>query len=369
MRPPRVSDHWVFFVSTSFIPFARQNGIFPLCANPRLPDDALFFICESDHCFYQEDAEVREILDPTEHLPHITMNPLDYIASYMTPQSRQRFRSRMERFFLDLPEDRPYISECGTVPRQRPWGECRPGADKSHPAYSEKMWDKDEYEFVMPENMSQTNRELQYVRGQGKAAKDNISLADCTTELKDLLCTVNTAARAGRGGWIWLSFNSGNHWSTGASSKKRKTVPSTGGFMSALTTEAARYLLLRIREEKFQRHTGTWMLELLREYQTTVGACYVSPPIGHYLEHTSSWNNDKDTLPTHWRKPWVQEGTRVLNSDKDWERHVCHYDDKGSAVHLAEVVTDDETLLWITQADDSIPDCFLGPQWWHTGAA
>jgi hypothetical protein len=334
----------------------RRDVILPIVANEKLAGDTLFFVAEADFTFHQEDDDKRRSFFSEDHFRSVWEDRLEVMQENMTEESREEFLDFTKEFFND-PAGPDLLKG---VPRWRAWGNT---SKVGGPAPDDPRWSQKYYTFVQQEGdppRADGTRGVQYIRS--KQMPGASSSKTITQELHDLLCLVNAAARVGRGGWTWLSWNAA-HWSDAT---HRTTVPSTGGQLSAITTDAARWALARFREIHAQ-HTGTWMANVfLKEWQIQLGGSYASPPVGHYFEHLCSWDG-KRYLKTHWHQHWCQSGTRPMKPG-DVQRQICSWNDKGCCEPLVTVdVNRGDDLFWRTQTPPLLNGCWQGPLWFHLG--
>jgi hypothetical protein len=333
--------------------------LLPLMASEKLAGDTLWFVAEADFTFHESDDCSRRSFFSEAHWKDVWLNRLAAMKEGMTEEASKAFDDFTTECFMD--EDGPKVLQ--GVPRWRHWGEA--SASAPHVQMADPRWKQEYYEFKVGENAGpgpSGTRGVEYIRST--RAGDERARGNVTEELRDLLSLCNCAQRHGRGGWTWLSWNAA-HWSDKTS---RTTVPCTGGQLSGVTTDAARWLLERFRNVHPQ-HTGTWMANvILQEWQLLLGAAYVSPPVGHYFQHVSSWDKTQRPLPTHWHQKWVQSGTRPMKSG-DTHRFICSWLPSGPREIICEVdVTQDAHRFWLTQCPPAFPPAFVGLQWYHTNA-
>ena len=83
-----------------------------------------------------------------------------------------------------------------------------------------------------------------------------------------------------------------------------------------------------------------------------LGACYVVPPIGSFIEHVTGCSMDRPgRIPGHWGCKWQQDGTRKLK-EGDKDRWLAGFTPKGEPIWLGtrEVILpqDHAQLRWLT---------------------
>ena len=82
-------------------------------------------------------------------------------------------------------------------------------------------------------------------------------------------------------------------------------------------------------------------------------ACYLNPPVGHYMSHQSTTDNEGRYLDAHWNDIWIQGGTRkdeAMGWKKD--RTICKLaaDLKKQEVGVVQPENLDRHRPWMTQA-------------------
>ena len=173
-------------------------------------------------------------------------------------------------------------------------------------------------------------------------------LTACSSELVDIVKLCNAAARCGKKDLLWLCWNAG--------ASVRKTAPSFGSNLIALTADGARKM-----QQNFQAWFGAkthWDLALryaLEKNDTCrreLTAAYVYPAVGHYDEHESMQGNG--VRESTWSKQWAQSGTRkpteLTAGKKWWDFEIRGFEARGNTPVLRSVKfpEDSEELEWWT---------------------
>ena len=83
-----------------------------------------------------------------------------------------------------------------------------------------------------------------------------------------------------------------------------------------------------------------------------LGACYVVPPIGSFIEHVTGCSMDRPgRIPGHWGCKWQQDGTRK-NKEDDKDRWLAGFTPKGEPIWLGtravRLPQDHAQLRWLT---------------------
>ena len=221
-------------------------------------------------------------------------------------------------------------------------------------------------------------------------------------ELLDLLAYMTAAAKHERGNLVWFGWNASP---TGSDKPKRSTAIANGSQLIAITAKGARWMkhrleaprcaracvlggggpcrrsvfvsggtraLLRFRSSLACRppappraprpqpmkdyHFDLVLLRLLIEgWQDPeqLGACYVVPPIGSFIEHVTGCSMDRPgRIPGHWGCKWQQDGTRK-NKEGDKDRWLAGFTPKGEPIWLGTrevcLPQDHPRLRWLTE--------------------
>ena len=199
-----------------------------------------------------------------------------------------------------------------------------------------------------------------------KVAAGNTTVERISPELLDLCLYFNASSRLGRGGMLWAGWNA-SQWSD--TSKCRSTSPAAGAHLVMVSTQGARFLMSK-RDEIPNMHMGNFLSKKCGyEWQHELGAAYLQPPVGSYMEHMSS-TTPGQLLKDHFGAKWAQEGTRPTK-EGDKPRWICGFTEKGPAAYLHEKGLDfndadvRKSYYWLTEAPAGMPECLCGPQEWH----
>ena len=191
-----------------------------------------------------------------------------------------------------------------------------------------------------------------------------------------MITMANECKRSKCGGLVWFSWNA-TQWSPW---KKRKAkgwrydVPWAGAHCYGITADAARYLMVKSDNNEFQdRHMGATLKSFLTMFahlqeEDLFGACYLNPPVGHYMSHKSTTDKDERYLDAHWGDIWVQGGTRkdeAMGWLKDRKIMKLGKDLKPQEVGTVQPENLHRHQPWKTQAPPGMPDKWLGLQPWH----
>ena len=165
-------------------------------------------------------------------------------------------------------------------------------------------------------------------KAQGKRLA---GINDMSEELKDMMGLMATASRAGCGHVCWCGWNAYQHERPCA--KKEDWKPKTGAQFLMLTAVGARKMLeWMMRSEP--AHMGWTLKKFFEECQSSVGMCWLKPPVGGFVSHPPQCTSapkgkhirsGRYVLRCQWQAPWVQEGTRK-NRDEDVHRGIFQFD-------------------------------------------
>ena len=199
-----------------------------------------------------------------------------------------------------------------------------------------------------------------------KVAAGNTTVERISPELLDLCLYFTASSRLGRGGMLWAGWNA-SQWSD--TSKCRSTSLVAGAHLVMVSTQGARFLMSK-RDEIPNMHMGNFLSKKCGyEWQHELGAAYLQPPVGGYVEYMSS-TTPGQLLKDHFGAKWAQEGTRPTK-EKDKPRWICGFTEKGPAAYLHEKGLDfndadvRKSYYWLTEAPAGMPECLCGPQEWH----
>ena len=116
-----------------------------------------------------------------------------------------------------------------------------------------------------------------------------------------------------------------------------------------------------------------WHIDLILKTKLTegwqhadeLGACYVVPPVGSFIEHETGCSFDRDAtrIEGMWDLDWCQEGTRK-RTDKQRHRRLALYTAKGPMRYLTEEVLlpeDAHIYRWLTEPIPEGMDVSLSP--------
>lgn len=84
-----------------------------------------------------------------------------------------------------------------------------------------------------------------------------------------------------------------------------------------------------------------------------LGACYVVPPVGSFIEHESGCSKDRDTsrIQGMWDQPWCQEGTRK-RTDEQQHRRLAFFTTSGDMRYLTDEILLPQNAMayrWLTE--------------------
>ena len=116
-----------------------------------------------------------------------------------------------------------------------------------------------------------------------------------------------------------------------------------------------------------------WHIDLILKRELTngwqdmekLGACYVVPPVGSFIEHESGCSLDRDysRIPGLWDLPWCQEGTRK-RGDHQKDRRLAMFTGWEPVRYLTdEIFLPDDALMyrWLTERIPEDMDVSLSP--------
>ena len=169
-------------------------------------------------------------------------------------------------------------------------------------------------------------------------------------ELKDLVRVCTAAQRRGRGNFVWLAWEANN---------ERRTMPSHGLTLAAVTPTFARSFLQHL-EEVEPDHLDLVLLRWLRAGGAWVRerACFLYPSCGSYLAHISGCESSLGVRESSWDKSWIGEACRCRRRGA---RYVASWvEQKGPAEWLCRLDLDDDSLVWRTERP---PTSWQDPRW------
>ena len=341
----------------------------PYCSDQCHPEDTLFLVAEPDYTVRKEDEEARaELLEAVsdqslgahtleEMLPRIGSDELrgDFEAKRKLYNDLQAARCSGEEVLW------PYSTAASS------------GSSGEGPQPSSKPIPGQATEPKAATGQKRSYSGERTVAAPQKPTKPaQVSVADTSEELRDIIYYCNEAARAGVGDLIWLAWNS-HHWKPKTkSSTRRSMTPQAGAHLYALTAKGARFLLdKRVKHEFSEGHMGSTLAHLLKTYQKDFkpefGACFLCPPVGNFIAHPTTTNENVRVLPSHWDESWCQGGTRKDNACGHWyDRDLCHITERGNPEVITTVQpNDDFALWWKTKAHCEHPEKGIGVQFWH----
>ena len=176
-------------------------------------------------------------------------------------------------------------------------------------------------------------------------------------ELTDLVRVCTQAERLGRGNLVWLAWEANN---------SKKTMPSHGSTLMALTPAFARSFLSHLQEVE-PDHLDLVLLRWLRKGRAFVRerVSFLYPACGSYVAHESGCESKLGVRPSSWDKSWIGEGCRCTNRGK---RYLASWAEKGHAEWLCPLNLDDDSLVWRTERP---PSTWEDPRWewrlWNRG--
>ena len=312
-------------------------------------EDTVWIVVEPDMCFYKIDAAARlELLQG--RMPAHEFKEYEEFG-----QSIQDFTAK-RKFFDHLEAWRNLQTTEGV--EHVPWPRD-PNAFPDPKAQPLPPWRKKESYTapVVVQNLDKVE----------KVADGNTTVERVSTELVDMVLYFNAAARMGRDGLLWCGWNASQWSDTGKLS--RSTSPAAGAHLVMVSTKGARFLMDK-RNEIPDMHMGNFLSKKCgNEWQDALGAAYLCPPIGSYVEHISS-TTPGQVLKDHFGAKWAQEGTRPMK-DGDKPRYICAFTEKGPAAYLHENGLDfrkqvlRQSYYWLTEAPPHMPELLCGPQEWH----
>ena len=369
------------FVSGRASAATKYVGL-PYMADASHSEDTVFFVAEGDFRFYREDAE-REatLMDQLCALYRLgrsldLVGPAEGVWQAPIPHGT-------------LPPCEPVAQGGGAA--SSGLGEPvapSPGAGSASAALPEAP---------LPEPEEEEDCDVYTSPAKGSPAE----FLDPSPELLDLLAYMTAAAQHDRGNLVWFGWNASP---TGSDKPKRSTAISNGSQLIAITAKGARWMkdrleariraracvlgrrspcrrsvfvsggardLLRFRCSLACRppapplvpcaqpvkdyHFDLVLLRLLIEgWQDPeqLGACYVVPPIGSFIEHVTGCSMDRPgRIPGHWGCKWQQDGTRK-NKEDDKDRWLAGFTPKGEPIWLGtravRLPQDHAQLRWLT---------------------
>ena len=176
-------------------------------------------------------------------------------------------------------------------------------------------------------------------------------------ELRDLVRVCTQAQRVGRGNLVWLAWEANN---------ERRTMPSHGSTLIALTAAFAASFLEHLQEVA-PDHLDLVLLRWLRKDDAFVRerACFLYPACGSYVPHVSGCEKNLGMRQSSWGRSWIGEGCRCTGRST---RYLASWVDKGPAQWLCRLNLDDDSLVWRTERP---PWSWQDPRWgsrlWNRG--
>ena len=283
--------------------------------DPRHPEDALFFVAESDYRFYEKDC-----------IP----NWYDVVLDETLPS-------------LDKPGD---IAEpfAGTE-------EAQPS-----PAPAEEGGAPTE-EAASPQQEPKKRKFAGWTGAQ--RTKQAAHQVEISQELRDCVQICNRAAMIGRGHVVWFGWM--------AKSGKRKSVPSYASHLIAVSKEGAAAMLRSMETGHLEKGhwdivVRNWLVKQNFQNPKVMGGCFVWPTVGSFQGHQSGCCPDVGFRGERWTDTCIQEGVRPFKPDHRHRWLACWpSDEKGGAEWLEQICFDSRDNVWITQLP---PD-----RWWSTDSS
>jgi hypothetical protein len=165
------------------------------------------------------------------------------------------------------------------------------------------------------------------------------------------------------GNIMWLSWN--------AKYKKHSRV-GFGSHFIAVSVEGARSMYIAMQEPT-ALPSGHWdlvlktWLEAVPTRQEEVGFCYILPPIGNFVDHTSGCCADPSFYRTGcWNEPWACPGTAKCDDPKKRQKWLCQMVKEGHPEWVCEVPESEPTagreIKWMSCWDGA----YLPPNYMST---
>ena len=311
-------------------------------------EDTVWIVVEPDMCMYRIDAAARLELLQGRMPAHEFKEYEEFGHTIQDFTAKRVFFEHLEKWRnLQVTEGVEHV----------PWPR---GADGSPDTKAQPVppWRKKE-SYTAPV-------EVPVLDKVEKVAAGNTTVQRVSPELLDLILYFNAGCRLGRDGMLWCGWNA-SQWSDNA--KCRSASPAAGAHLVMVSTKGARFLMEK-RHEIPNMHMGNFLSKKCGyEWQHELGAAYLQPPIGSYVEHVSS-TTPGQVLKDHFSAKWAQEGTRPMK-DGDKPRWICGFTEKGPAAYLHETGLDfnnvalRQSYYWLTEAPPHMPEVLCGPQEWH----
>ena len=291
----------------------------PFCADPRHPEDTLFFVFEEDWRLNPWDCKGTEGLVEDDMPPWRGVELTAPPSLAAIPKTREQDAKRKKVHGYWRPVDLKKRQEI----------ESEPTAGCANYTPEEMGW---------------------YSKMRKPAS---VEWETVSTELVDMVKLFNASAKAGARDLLWMSWN--------ASTKTRKEVPAYGSHLIALTARCARVLHANFDDWIEQGHFSISLKKALESHdvcRAELTAGFLFPALGHYEEHESG--TISGVRESSWNARWVQGGTRpdpteLANYPKDWiPWQIRDFCPSGVAPHLGGrpvlLEDEDEDLTWWTAA-------------------
>ena len=331
-------------------------------------EDTVFLVFEPDYCVRKEDEEARQEFIRAVNLESAGVENLSEVGDYINdPAVKQQFEKEHEQYKADL---KTAAASWGAG--EVTWPFVPPGESSGSTGASSS----DQLPGLQPKRVAAFGRsyagDTDIAAPTKSTAPQSVTPEDCSQELLDMLHILAEAKRNGCGDLVWFGWDS-SHWGPRSSNSKwRASAPFAGAHSYGLTAKGARFLLnKRLENDYYEAHMGTTLAYFLRQYQDCppeeFGCCYLWPPVGNYISHTTTTNANVRDLNSHWEEAWCQGGTRKDEKHGHWwDRSLCHLTEKGPPKVIVEVKPEnDESKYWKTESPPMMPDAFKGVQWWH----
>ena len=296
---------------------ARQDNLLPYMADCRHTPDTLFFVAEEDFRLTREHADLTSKKTAGRRAPE--------------PEPEVFAGEALEGYLGDTVSlEQIYRLRTSLVPLQ---GEEEAGAT---------------CESAFPD--AETAAMLGFYRRRRKPSAAD--LQSVSQELEDLVKICTYAHRQRAGGLVWLS------WCGGNLGKSRKSAPTHGSALLAVTSWFARELLENFHKLEF-KHFDIALRSALQRPPADWYWCqasFVYPSIGHYCEHVSGCQEGLGWRASEWGGTWCQGGTRKDPSDPTQQHRTLHkFSEKGDPPLLGNIILPaaaEEDLRWFTLRTD-----------------
>jgi len=294
--------------------------------------DTLFLVMEEDWRLYPQEARV----DAKAVVEHMSRTLPRRQGSSSSVQTWLNEGGATGNPYVDLDTTliNPHTRGGEPIPLPDRGGEERPRTDEPFASVSRST-----FEGALGAEVPRVRKP----KGGGKGK-------EVCEEVKDLMKMCTIAHRQGVGHLVWLSWEASNK-------RGYKCQIGHGSTLVAVSVEGAKRLKAAFAAGSIEKgHFDLVLLQWLRDRGAAaahlLGASYVYPAVGSYVEHQSGCDPGIGRRESSWTKTWVQPGTRATGPD-DRNRWLCGFtgERKGNPKWIQEIVlpeTEGTDLRWFS---------------------